>query len=193
MRIHFFSAEGGFEWDRDKCQSNLSKHGIDFRDAARIFNKPVGVIPSTRNQEVRHIAFGEMSGITIAVVFTMKGDDAGLFRRGVQEEMSENNTESYSRAALAKAGRGRTDYEKLRKLDDQTIEKAVAKDADAAPIDLDWADAQLWVPVRKKAISLRLDDDVLAFFRSGGKGYQTRINAVLRQYMTHRLGRKENA
>jgi uncharacterized protein (DUF4415 family) len=36
---------------------------------------------------------------------------------------------------------------------------------------------------RKAAISLRLDADVLDWFRAQGNGYQTRINAVLRAYM----------
>ena len=34
----------------------------------------------------------------------------------------------------------------------------------------------------KQAISLRLDADVLEHYRSGGPGWQTRINAVLRAY-----------
>jgi uncharacterized protein (DUF4415 family) len=38
-------------------------------------------------------------------------------------------------------------------------------------------------PGRKKQITLRLDPDVLGFFRRHGKGYQTAINAVLRHYM----------
>ena len=36
---------------------------------------------------------------------------------------------------------------------------------------------------RKTAISLRLDDEVLDWFRTQGPGYQTRMNAVLRAYM----------
>lgn len=36
---------------------------------------------------------------------------------------------------------------------------------------------------RKAAVSLRLDADVLDWFRARGAGYQTRINAVLRAYM----------
>ena len=39
------------------------------------------------------------------------------------------------------------------------------------------------VAARKAAISLRLDADVLDWFKSQGAGYQTRINAVLRAYM----------
>jgi uncharacterized protein (DUF4415 family) len=38
-------------------------------------------------------------------------------------------------------------------------------------------------PVPKEAISIRVDSDVLAWFREGGSGYQTRMNAVLRSYM----------
>ena len=43
--------------------------------------------------------------------------------------------------------------------------------------------AKLRMPKTKRAVSLRLDPDVLAWFRGQGKGYQTRINAVLRLYM----------
>ena len=39
--------------------------------------------------------------------------------------------------------------------------------------------------------TIRLDDDVLAFFKAGGPGYQKRINAVLRSYMTHTLKRRK--
>jgi len=46
-----------------------------------------------------------------------------------------------------------------------------------------WADAVVVLPVSKTAISLRLDDDVLAWFKETGPKYQTRINAVLRAYV----------
>jgi uncharacterized protein (DUF4415 family) len=42
--------------------------------------------------------------------------------------------------------------------------------------------AELRVPV-KKPVTLRLDADVLEWFKAGGKGYQTRINQLLRKYM----------
>ncbi len=46
--------------------------------------------------------------------------------------------------------------------------------------------AILW-PGKKKQITLRLDPDVLVFFRRHGRGYQTAINAVLRHYMHSQL------
>lgn len=49
--------------------------------------------------------------------------------------------------------------------------------------EVDWSRARLVIPEPKTAVSIRLDPDVLAFFKAQGKGYQTRINAVLRAYM----------
>jgi uncharacterized protein (DUF4415 family) len=43
--------------------------------------------------------------------------------------------------------------------------------------------AELLMPPGKRDVSLRLDSDVVDFFKATGKGYQTRINAVLRAYM----------
>ena len=57
-------------------------------------------------------------------------------------------------------------------------------------LDLDWSKAQLLQPRRKEAISIRLDDDVLSYFKNLGSGYQSKINAVLRHYMRHARSRE---
>lgn len=41
---------------------------------------------------------------------------------------------------------------------------------------------------RKKLLTLRIDSDVVEWYRSQGSGYQTRINALLRAYMEERKG-----
>jgi uncharacterized protein (DUF4415 family) len=46
-----------------------------------------------------------------------------------------------------------------------------------------WDQASLVVPVRKQAISLRVDEDVLDWFKQAGPRYQSRMNAVLRSFM----------
>lgn len=80
--------------------------------------------------------------------------------------------------------RGETDPERLRRASDAEIEASMAGDADWDGLrDIDWSTAELTVPGKKTAISIRLDDDVLAFFKAEGPGYQRRINAVLRSYM----------
>lgn len=60
-------------------------------------------------------------------------------------------------------------------------------DAPAYPVDESfWERAELVPPRRPKVhTGLRLDADVLDFFKAQGRGWQTRINAVLRSYMDH--------
>lgn len=56
--------------------------------------------------------------------------------------------------------------------------------SDIPELDEAWfAEAKLWTPPSKKQITLRLDEDVVAFFKESGKGYQTRMNAVLRAFV----------
>jgi predicted transcriptional regulator len=75
-----------------------------------------------------------------------------------------------------------TDYARLDAMTDGDIAQAVADDPDAPPLDLDWMQARLTLPPGKDIVTLRLDRDVLDWFRSQGKGYQTRINQVLRAF-----------
>ncbi len=93
--------------------------------------------------------------------------------------------------------KSQTDWARVDAMTDEDIERAIASDPDADIPDPDWDNAVLVVPPSKTPISIRLDDDVLAFFKAGGPGYQKRINAVLRSYMTHtekrRAKRKPNA
>ncbi len=50
-----------------------------------------------------------------------------------------------------------------------------------------WETAKLVQPMTKQAISLRVDRDVLDWFKSQGKGYQSLMNAVLRSYVEHHV------
>ncbi len=69
-------------------------------------------------------------------------------------------------------------------LEDSEIERAVADDPDTFIPDAAWfANARLVVPATKEMVTLRLDPDILAWFRRAGRGYQTRINAVLRAFV----------
>jgi uncharacterized protein (DUF4415 family) len=63
-------------------------------------------------------------------------------------------------------------------------EAIVREDApDAASLGADfWASARVVVPPGKASVHLRVDQDVLAWFRAQGSGHLTRMNAVLRAY-----------
>ena len=92
--------------------------------------------------------------------------------------------ETVSRRSLKAAVKGRTDWKRVENLSDTDIDAAIASDPDAAPaLDTDWfTDAELVLPQPKQAISLRVDADVLQWYRSAGPGYLSRMNAILRQY-----------
>jgi len=72
----------------------------------------------------------------------------------------------------------KTDWKRLAEMDDEAIDTSDIEELDEAFFER----AELHVPA-KKPVTLRIDEDVLVWFKSQGKGYQTRINKLLRQYM----------
>jgi len=72
----------------------------------------------------------------------------------------------------------RTDWDKLATQEDDAIDTSDIPELDEAF----FATATLHVPM-KKPVTIRLDADVLDWFKSQGKGYQTKINTLLRRYM----------
>lgn len=61
-----------FEWDPDKNETNIQKHGIDFEDAAAVLLQPHVHRRSDRHGERRWIAIGELEGRIITVVYTLR-------------------------------------------------------------------------------------------------------------------------
>lgn len=75
------------------------------------------------------------------------------------------------------------DWERLRSMSDAEIHGAIEADPDAHRADDSfWKDAKIILPRRKEIVTMRLDADLLEWFRQQ-RGYQTRINAILRSYM----------
>ncbi|PCI71364.1 MAG: 3-oxoacyl-ACP synthase [Gammaproteobacteria bacterium] len=75
-----------------------------------------------------------------------------------------------------------TDWNKLAKMKDSEIDTS-----DIAELDDDFfKQAVIRVPT-KKSVTMRLDADVLEWYKSQGSGYQTRINKLLRSYMDAQL------
>jgi uncharacterized protein (DUF4415 family) len=98
-----------------------------------------------------------------------------------------DDTRRYSadqlKALRARAG-ARSDLARLDAMSDAALDAAIAADPDWKAIPRDWhKDAVPVMPGGKRLVSLRIDPDVLDFFRGQGRGYQTRMNAVLRAYM----------
>lgn len=84
-----------------------------------------------------------------------------------------------------------TDWARVDALTDENIKRSMRHDPDWADhIDVNWAEADVVYPVTKKALSIRLHEDVINFFQAGDRGYQTRMNAVLRHFMLEK--KKQN-
>ena len=73
----------------------------------------------------------------------------------------------------------KTDWNKVKAQSDSDIDTS-----EIPALDPDFfKSADVRMPSKKASITVRLDSDVLEWYRKQGKGYQTRINAVLRTYM----------
>jgi uncharacterized protein (DUF4415 family) len=101
---------------------------------------------------------------------------------------------SYSAADLeARRARGesKSDLARVHAKTEAELEQDIATDPDFRDVPEDWhAAAEAIMPATKRLLSLRLDADVIDWFREQGPGYQTRINAVLRSFVTQQAKRK---
>jgi len=69
-------------------------------------------------------------------------------------------------------------------MSDEEAERRAASDPDAGIIPPGfWDNATVWEPETKQQITLRLDPGVIRWFKRTGKGYQSRMGAVLRSYV----------
>ena len=87
------------------------------------------------------------------------------------------------RRANPKRGTG-TDWGGLRRKSAASIRKAADPDVQATDAEF-WKNAKVVMPTPKEIVTMRLDADLLRWFRQQ-RGYQTRINAILRAYMQAR-------
>lgn len=83
----------------------------------------------------------------------------------------------------ARAARGRANLVKLRRVSERDIQRTSPPELADLPDDF-WAEATPVNTPSKQPISLRVDQDVLAWFKKQGPRYQSRINAVLRSYVS---------
>lgn len=91
-----------------------------------------------------------------------------------------------TRRSLSDRRAGKTEWARLDEMTDEEIEANAASDAD----NPQWTEEQLEAARlalpddrTKVAISIRLEPEVIEYFKSQGPGYQTRVNAVLKAYV----------
>ena len=103
-----------------------------------------------------------------------------------------SGTAEQIRQALDRDGGSRTDWARVRGMSQEDVERLA--DAEDGPLPDGWQDTVIdGIPERKQGVHIRLDADLLRWFKAQGPGYQTRINFVLRAYMQARIKGKTRA
>ena len=85
-------------------------------------------------------------------------------------------------------GEDRTDWRKANTLAGKRLESSIQADRDDIRSEPDWTKAIMGVPAPKDHINIRIDHDVLEWFKANGRGYQTLMNNVLRAFVQSRRG-----
>jgi uncharacterized DUF497 family protein len=155
-------------WDERKRLGNLERHGIDFAQAEEIWDRPTVTREDIRHDygEPRYVTFGVLAGRVVVLVHTERGDDVHIIS--------------------------------LRRKRATTLKPRGKSPARIDPDSPPWSEDMLGpalvrrgrgkqVAPIKVSTTIRLDADVLAYFRSTGTGYQTRINDALRAAISRQL------
>jgi uncharacterized protein (DUF4415 family) len=81
---------------------------------------------------------------------------------------------------MLQRGEDRSNLDRVRALTEEELEASIDRDEEG---EIDWSTIQVGLPRPKQQLTLRLDADVIDWFKAHGAGYQTRMNAVLRSYV----------
>jgi len=96
----------------------------------------------------------------------------------------DKNIKSYTAAELkAKRAQSRTDLGRVDAQTDAELERLIAEDEDERGLHADWTQARLVLPQAKQSVHLRLEQEIISFFKSKGKGHISRMQAVLKAYV----------
>lgn len=168
----------------------MAKRHFDFAFASLIFDGPIlERIHSRRDYgEERRIAIGMADGILMTLVYTgpptVSKSSAALSQPASATAMSAKRTPTSSPSRRTAPSRGRANLARLRGVGEAEIARTAPGELRELPPDF-WDKALPVVPDTKTPISLRVDADVLDWFRRNGPRYQSRMNAVLRSYMEY--------
>ena len=150
----------------EQNDENLRKHGLSFEDAADVFDGRCLTFEDRRVSygEERYITAGHLEGRLVIIAHTQRGGNTRIISMRKANSVNKEPTKS--------------DLRRIDRMRDEDIDFS-----DIAELDAEFfATARVVVSPGKKQVTVRLDRDVLAWLKAQGRGYQTRINAILRAY-----------
>ena len=176
-------------WDEQKDRGNRAKHGVSFELASLVFGDPLQMSEHDPCEgEERWRTLGLVKGVIILhVVHTVKEEENGEEETGsYRQERPPRLKEKRMKTGAKRQGQELAALVRLRDEDIDTSDIPEVKDWSRAVV------GKFFRPI-KEPVTLRIDVDVLAWLKSEGPGYQTRINTLLREAMAahSRTGRLE--
>src|SRR5437899_3148082 len=96
----------GFEWDEDKNQLNIQKHGLDFADAWEVFTTPMLIALDDRQDygEDRWVGMGTLRTHVVVVVYTERAK--GVIRIISMRKATSRERKHYEQALRDRLGSG---------------------------------------------------------------------------------------
>ena len=200
-----------FEWDPAKARANNRKHGVSFDVARHVFNDRDALMEHDRIEggERRWQTLGVVGDVLLLLVaHTIRFENEGF----EEDESNPERVKSFgsSRPAVRTARRDSVMKKNAKRvatgrpLSAQQLKEIAAiaamKDEDINYSDIPCLPESFWKnavrnpfyrPV-KRQVTVRLDADIVAWLRVQGRGYQTRLNNLLRNAMLENVGTKQN-
>lgn len=103
--------------------------------------------------------------------------------------MSDEDIRRYTFAEIQKmveAGETRSDWDRIRNMTEEELERSIADDPDWCDLIVDWDKATWFPPERKEAVTLSIDQEVVDWFRQQGGDFRDRIIETLREHVRER-------
>jgi uncharacterized DUF497 family protein len=170
-----------FTWTEEKNQLNKKKHGFSLSEIVDVFDDPHLIDWYDKNHssinEDRYICLGRLhDAVTLFVVFTERGENIHLIWHVKRSRSKRGYTMPITKKRLEeiKAFKN-TDFSDSPVLTEEQMKEF-------KPSHL--RNMANYKPI-KKTINVRLDADVIEWLQSEGRGYQTRMNTILREAMLH--------
>lgn len=188
-----------FSWDDAKNETNKRKHGVSFEIALQAFDDPNQYTKQDRveNGEYRWSTLGMVKGMLILFIAHTVNEHTKRERISVsfQHEQQRKKKRRFTMATyIVKDGK----FPPLTAEQEAEIRAlAQKKDEDIDLSDIPELPEEFWENAergkfyrpKKQQITINIDADVIAWLKSNGKGYQTRLNAILREKMVESISK----
>jgi uncharacterized protein (DUF4415 family) len=164
-----------FEWDEEKARTDLAKHRVSFLTAAELLPTRYWSGSTTGKTTERFVL--SRSALSIQKC-------TGSFSPGAAKISSASSAPRKRAEMKGKSTTVRHSRSQVRAMRERGEDKTSPDAPDAKSLGADfWKSARVVVPGGKTSVHLRLDSDVVEWFKANGKGHLTRMNAVLRAYV----------